>query len=111
MLFNDRLDGAHHFDFVAVIGRQVKGETLPAGHSLGCAGKSKTAGDRSGGTVGAKCVETRDTEHRVLQKNRRANDVAKAVGPGVLRIEIQRVVVTDRRCPALPIALVHLAGG
>ena len=45
----------------------MKLEALAAGHPLGRAGKGQAARDRTRGTVGPQRVETRDTEHRVLQ--------------------------------------------
>ena len=60
---------------------------------------------------GAQVTERGDAEDRVLQIQRRADDVAVPVLPRVVGVEPQRVVVADRGGPPLPVAPVHLAGG
>src|SRR5690349_15990662 len=70
-----------------------------------------TARHRTRRTVGPQLAEPGHTEDRVLQIQRRADDVAVSMLACVVGVEPQLVVIADSGRPALPVAAVYLTRG
>ena len=95
------VDGAHHLDLVAVIRGQVERGALAACHPPRCPRKRHAAGHRTGRSVRSQVTERRDSQNRILQKQRRADDVAV---PVLLRVVGDRTTAGCDRRPRLPSA-------